>query len=128
MIESYRDLKAWRDALDLVDGVYRLSGTWPTDERFGLIAQIRRAAVSVPSVLAEGHARASTREYVRYVSVSLGSLAELETQLIISVRLGYTRPDECDALLAQADEIGRMLRGLQKALDAKLQGGRQLAP
>ena len=93
---------------------------WPKDERFGLTSQFRRAAVSVPSALAEGHARASTREFAHYVSIALGSLAELETQLFISVRLGFTSEEECDRLLARADEIGKMLRGLQKALVNKV--------
>ena len=128
MIESYRDLKAWQGALELVEAIYRLSSSWPKDERFALTSQVRRAAVSVPSVLAEGHARASTREFAHYVSVASGSLTELETQLIISVRLGFTSRETCDGLLARSDEVGKMLRGLQKALDSKVSARSRVAP
>jgi four helix bundle protein len=131
MIESYRDLVAWQKAMDLVERMYSITARFPDTERFGLVSQLRRAVVSIPSVLAEGHARGSTREFSRYVSVARGSLAEVETQLVIAQRLGFVDPDESSALLAQCDEQGRVLRGLKKSLDNKISksdGRSALAP
>jgi four helix bundle protein len=120
MIESYRDLLAWQKAMNLVENVYALTKRLPDAERFGLTAQLRRAAVSIPSTLAEGHARASTREFSRYVSIARGSLAEVETQLLIAQRLGYVDAGATAPLLSDCDEQSRMLRGLKKSLDNKL--------
>jgi four helix bundle protein len=116
VIRSFKDLGVWQKAIDLVVIVYELSGKFPADERFGLISQMRRAAVSVPSNIAEGHARHTTQEFKRFVGNAMGSLAELETQLVISRRLGYARND--DAIEDAIAEVGRMLRGLQKKLDS----------
>ena len=120
MIESYRDLKAWQKAMDLVENVYSFTARLPDDERFGLAAQLRRAAVSIASNIAEGHARASTREFSRYIAVARGSLAEVETQVLIVRRLKMTDQGAAEALLSRCDEQGRVLRGLKKALDNKI--------
>jgi four helix bundle protein len=120
MVESYRDLVVWQRAMELVEGIYKFTARLPDAERFGLVAQLRRAAVSIPSVLAEGHARASTREFSRYVSIARGSLAEIETQLLITQRLDLASNQASDLLLAQCDEQSRLLRGLKKALDNKI--------
>lgn len=120
MIKSYRELDVWREAVDLVEAIYAISATFPSDERFGLTTQIRRAAVSVPSNIAEGHARPSTRDFLRFLAISLGSLAELETQLVIAGRLGMIEDCELQRLQSDSDRIGRMIRGLVKSLSAKL--------
>ena len=117
---NFRDLKVWQSAMQLAQAIYSLTAGFPKSEVYGLSSQIRRAAVSVPSNIAEGHARDSTREYLRFISIAMGSLAELETQLLLSEKLSYLRPTGLQDLLAQADEIGRMLRGLQKTLKKKL--------
>jgi four helix bundle protein len=118
-------LDAWRDAMDLVATVYAFSNTLPDCERFGLIAQIRRAAVSVPSNIAEGAARRSSQEYLRFLSIARGSLAELDTQLQIAVRLGYPKPDAAvDPLL---DKTFSKLNALIRAIDRR-ESSRRGAP
>ncbi len=86
-IASYRDLNVWREGIALTVAVYELTGKFPAHERFGLVSQMRRCAISVPSNIAEGHARLSTRDFLRHLSISLGSLAELETQIYLSQEL-----------------------------------------
>jgi four helix bundle protein len=131
MIESYRDLDVWQMAVDLCALAYRISAKLPRDERFELSAQIRRAAVSIPANIAEGHARASTKEYARFVSIAMGSLAELETLIVVAERVGHELPEEVSPFMNQADQLGRKLRGLLKSLHSKLavsQGQRAPAP
>jgi four helix bundle protein len=118
-IRSYRDLKVWQLGMEIVEAVYQLSSSYPKDETYGLTSQIRRAAVSVPANIAEGHARAFTKEYQRHLSIAVGSLAEVETYLELCVRLGYCRVDSVGAVQKMTDEERRMLRGLQRALRAK---------
>ncbi len=118
-LRSYRDLEVWRRSIDLVEAIYRASSAWPSDERFGLTSQIRRAAVSVPSNIAEGAARRGTREFLQFLSIAKGSLAEVETQLTLAGRLGYLPAAAGEMLLGSAAEIGRMLAGLTKALRTK---------
>jgi four helix bundle protein len=118
-IRGYRDLLVWRKAMDWVEGVYEATSHWPRDERFGLISQIRRAAVSVASNIAEGAARRSTGEFIQFLGISRGSLAEAETQLLLAERLGYLPDSDADALLGAAEEISRMLVALIISLKAK---------
>jgi four helix bundle protein len=106
--------------MDLVTTTYSLTSLFPKSETFGLSGQMQRAAISIPSNIAEGHARDSTREYLRFVSIAMGSLAEIETQLILTNRLNYIEQERLGTLLGQTGEIGRMLRGLQHSLKAKL--------
>ena len=115
-VRSYRDLEVWRYAVDWTVCIYRATTTWPSDERFGLIAQVRRAAVSVASNIAEGAARRSTGEFLQFLGMAQGSLAEAETQLIIAVRLGYLQKADHLALTTSADQISRMLASLVAAL------------
>ncbi len=122
-VTSYRDLKVWVVSIELVEIVYRVTSAFPKGEMFGLVIQLRRGSVSVASNIAEGHARASTREYLHHVSIALGSLAELETQLIIAERLGYVDENALRPILSKADEVGKMLRGLQKSLRGKIGAG-----
>jgi four helix bundle protein len=97
--------------------VYQNTGRFPATERFGLAAQMRRAAVSIPSNIAEGHSRSGSRDFMRFLSIALGSVAEVETQTIISTELGFLQSAERDDMLAQLDSIGKMLRGLQKSIE-----------
>jgi four helix bundle protein len=90
-IQSYRDLSVWQLGTDIAEHVYRLTREFPADERFGLISQLRRAAASVPANIAEGNARASTKEYLQHLSIAVGSLAEIETFLDLANRLSYAQ-------------------------------------
>ncbi len=105
----YKDLKSWQKAMDLTAEVYRLTKKLPKDELYGLTNQLRRAAVSIPSNIAEGNARASTREYLRFLSIARGSVAEVETQLLLCVRLGYLTQEDTKAILSLQNEVERML-------------------
>jgi len=116
---SYRDLQVWRRALDWAEAVYRISKRWPSDERFGLTSQARRAAVSIAANIAEGAGRRTTGEFLQFVGIAKGSLAEAETLLLLSARLAYTPEDEIDDLINEANEIGRMLSGLSSSLSAR---------
>ena len=110
---NYRDLVAWQKSMNLAEEIYRTTARYPTEERYGLTAQIRRAAVSVPSNIAEGQGRKSTDdEFVRFLHIALGSLAELETQLELSTRLKFVSTDHAKVLRASTDEVGRLLYGL----------------
>ena len=119
-INSYRDLTVWQLAMQLTEDVYRITSTFPNKEIYALTNQLQRAAVSIPSNLAEGHARSSTKDYLRFISIAMGSLAELETQIELSKRLGYIDQSKLGEMLAKADELGRMLQSLRKALKSKL--------
>ncbi|MEW5903982.1 MAG: four helix bundle protein [Pseudomonadota bacterium] len=99
--------------------IYKVTADFPCDERFGLTSQIRRAAVSVPSNIAEGHGRKATGAYLNHISISLGSIMELETQIQIAERLGFLDSSTCTRLLSQSDEIGRMLGGLKKSISSQ---------
>jgi four helix bundle protein len=110
-----KDLIVWQKAMDLVVETYRLTTTFPKSEVYGLASQMRRAAVSVPSNIAEGHALKQTQAYERHLAIACGSLSELETQLEIATRLGYL-PSENRPIIEKAHEVGRMLAGLRKSL------------
>ena len=110
------DLVAWREAMKLVESIYRDTEDFPQKETFGLTAQMRRAAVSIPSNLAEGAARNSRKEFAQFVGISCGSLAELETQLSLSVSLGYLKPDA--QRLDQVTFVGKLVRSLRRSLRA----------
>jgi four helix bundle protein len=97
-IKDHKDLEAWRIAMDMVSQVYLLSGSFPENERYGLTSQMRRAAVSVPSNIAEGQARGLTRAGLNHFAIALGSLAELETQVEIAVRLGFVTSEATEGL------------------------------
>ena len=118
-VRHYRDLLVWQKSVTWVEAIYAATRAWPQDERFGLISQVRRAAVSVPTNIAEGCARRSTGDFVRFLSIARGSLAEVETQLIIATRLGYLDPAAETSLLEAADELSRMLAGLIAKLEER---------
>jgi four helix bundle protein len=115
--DSYRELIAWQKARVLVRTVYSVTSDWSADERFGLTAQVRRAAVSVPSNIAEGSGRSGIREFRRGLSLAHGSLCELETQIMLGIDLGLCNPQAGAAVLTQAAEVGRIIRGLIQSLD-----------
>jgi four helix bundle protein len=119
-IRSYRDLRVWQDSMDLVVETYRTTSRFPKEERYSLVDQLRRAAVSVPSNIAEGHGRSRTGDYLRYLSVAVGSLHELETQVQIATRLEYISDDVQKKLLDACAAIGRMLSALIRALRRRL--------
>ncbi len=102
--------------MDLAVAVYRYTAGFPKDERFGLVSQMNRAAVSVPSNIAEGSALNSTKELLRFIEIAFGSLAELETQIVLSQHLGFGDSQAAVALLENSDEVGKMLRGLEHRL------------
>jgi four helix bundle protein len=111
MLKSYRELDVWQEAWALVEAIYALSTRFPSEERFGLSSQIRRSSVSIPSNIAEGHARPTTRDYLRFIGISLGSLAEMETQLLLAQRLGYIDHATLDATLQASERVGRSFGG-----------------
>jgi four helix bundle protein len=117
-IKSYQDLDVWKIGMAVVKTVYSLTANFPSEERFGLISQMRRAAISIPSNIAEGHARKSRAEFRQFISVALGSLAELETQLILSQDLNFMKKEATEAIMLQLDTLGKMLRGLSKSLSS----------
>ncbi len=114
--KSYRDLEVWKKAMSVAKEIYKATSEFPAEERFGLVNQLRRAAVSVPSNLAEGHARATAADFSRFISISMGSVAEVETQILLSAELGYLDHKNKDLLLSELDLVGKMLRGLSKAI------------
>jgi len=116
-VRRYTDLLAWQKAMDLVEQTYRLTKAFPKEELYGLTSQLRRAAVSIPSNIAEGHCRKGRREYIHHVSIALGSLGEVETQLLIAQRLGYAGDGNMTGCLAAASETGRILVGLLNSLE-----------
>jgi four helix bundle protein len=113
---SFRDLEVWKLAIDFVKKVYQTTNSFPPSENFGLINQIRRAAVSIPSNIAEGQGRNSTKEFRQFLAISLGSLAELETQLIIAKEIEYLTLHELNPLLTILDRIRKMIKGLSKGI------------
>ena len=109
---SFRDLKVWQQAMELVEDVYRVTSRFPTEERFALSTQIRRAAVSIPSNIGEGRRRKRQRAYLHYLDIALGSQGEVEVQLEIARRLGFLAPLDHERLANPTAEIGKMLNGL----------------
>lgn len=112
MAQSYRQLVAWQKAMEFVTEIYRATQTFPRDEIYGLTSQLRRAAISVPSNIAEGQARYSRREFNRFLMVARGSLAEIETQITIATSLDYLTSATTRLLLSKTAELGRILNGL----------------
>jgi len=115
-LNSYRELTVWARSLELVGEVYRLTGSFPADERFGIVSQLRRAAVSIPANIAEGYGRATRGEYLNHLSVARGSVNEVEALLHVSAHLGMTTPDSLATALGFANELQRMLARLRSSL------------
>lgn len=121
-ITSYRDLVAWQKSFRFGLAVYRASAGFPSDERFGLVSQTRRSAISVTSNIAEGYGRGSTKDYLRFLRQARGSLYEVDTQLLFAVELGYLDRERHVALQDMADEVGRLLGGLIRGVEHKDRG------
>jgi carbamoyl-phosphate synthase large subunit len=117
---SYKQLRVWQNGMELVRRVYRMTSSFPRQEAFGLSSQMQRAAVSIPANIAEGHTRGTTKEFLRYVTMSHGSLAELETMLLVALDLQYVNQKDHDKLTAICDLTGKMLDALRRALVKKL--------
>ena len=113
---NYRDLIAWKRAFELTLAVYEETAGFPMEEKFGITAQLRKACVSIPSNIAEGEGRKSASEFRRYLFIALGSLKEVETQILISDALGYFKPNEAGQLILLAAEVGRLINGLTRSL------------
>ncbi|MDP4220849.1 MAG: four helix bundle protein [Bacteroidota bacterium] len=116
IIQTYRDLKAWNEAMDLVEDIYKLTKTLPPEEQYGLKSQIRRCAVSLPSNIAEGHGRKGNKEFMHHLSIAKGSLSELETQLILCVRLEYVSRADLKPVWNRAQTLSKLISGLIRSL------------
>jgi four helix bundle protein len=117
--KNYQDLIVWQKAMNLVQLIYDATKSFPKEETYGLTSQIRRAAVSIPSNIAEGQGRASAAEFRRFRSIAHGSVREVETQIMISQRLAYLRADATQRILEQSGEVGRLINGLSSSLSAR---------
>ena len=115
-MKTHKDLDVWKYSIDFVTEIYSSTKQFPSDEKFGLTSQIRRAAISIPSNIAEGSARKSNKEYIYFLYIALGSASEVETQLIISLNLKYISKEIYDTLNSQLDTIFKLLIGLIKYL------------
>lgn len=116
VLESFRDLRVWQGGMELVEEIYRFTTQFPADEKFGLVSQMRRAAVSIPSNIAEGYVRESTQEYLRHLSIAQASLAELQTQLEIAERLGFLPNEEVTRVLQASTSLAKQLYALRNAI------------
>jgi four helix bundle protein len=118
MAKPHHNLVVWKRSLAFVTQIYRMTALLPAEERFGLVSQMRRAAVSIPSNIAEGAARNTHKEFMNFLYIAQGSASELETQMLISRDLGFIDKADIDGLLSELDEISKMLIGLQKSLQS----------
>ena len=115
-MQSFRELRVWQAAMNLVENIYRLTQAFPKHETYGLASQIQRSAVSIPSNVAEGHTREHLKECLHHLSIAQASLAELETQLEISMRLKCLPPDQFKQILSDGNSLGRQLYALRNSL------------
>ncbi len=120
-LKHYQELIAWQKAMDLVTLAYEISAGFPREEMFGLALQIRRAAVSIPSNIAEGQGRKTTRDFIHFLGIAQGSLQELETQIIVADRLRYLNAETKAGLMELSCEVGRLIHGLVNSLKEKAQ-------
>lgn len=117
VIQSYRDLKVWQQAMDLAEECYRMTRQFPKEELYGMTSQVRRSAASVAANIAEGHGRNSRGEYIQFLCVAQGSLKELETHLILAARVGLIGHGLTEKALEQSEGLGKMLRALIRSLE-----------
>jgi len=118
-VRSFKELRVWQGAMELVEVIYRLTASLPSEENHGLESQLRRAAVSIPSNIAEGQSRTSTKEFLNHLSMARGSLAEIETQLEITVRLGFFSAERVAAADSSIQKLGKQMHALRKALEVR---------
>lgn len=119
-MSSYKDLEVWNKAMDLVVLCYRLTDEFPKSETYGLTSQLQRAAVSIPSNIAEGRERQHDKEFIQFLSIAYGSLAEVETLIQLAARLSYVSNDHVDQIIENTKEVGRMINGLRKSIKKSL--------
>ncbi len=119
MVRTHKDLDVWQKSLDFAETIYNLTENFPSDEKFGLVSQLRRAAVSVTSNIAEGAGRHSSREFAQFLYIALASTSEIETQIILSERLGYIKSGSKD-VLNDLEVIRKLLSGLIRAVKNKV--------
>ena len=115
-LKTSQELIVWQKAMDLVEEVYKASRSFPREEIYGLTSQLRRAAISIPSNVAEGQGRRTTPDFLRHLSIAYGSLLELETQILIATRLSYLAQGKCHDVMNMAGEVGRLMNGLMSSL------------
>ena len=115
-VKNFRELIAWQKSVDLVIEIYQASASFPKEELYGLTSQLRRAAISIPSNIAEGQGRDSTPEFLRFLSIAYGSICELQTQVIIAQRLEYLSDKTANSLFELSAEVARIVNGLRNAL------------
>lgn len=128
LVKSHHDLIAWRKAIALVIEIYEVTVQFPKHELYGLTSQLRRAAVSVASNIAEGHGRTTSGEFVQFLGQARGSLCEIETQIVIARELGYIDAGHEDRLITRIDELGRILNGLIGSIKSRKLRRATLAP
>jgi four helix bundle protein len=116
--KHYKELLVWQKGMNLAKLVYKLTVSFPADERFGIVSQLRRAAVSIPSNIAEGQARRGTKEFLQFLSIAEGSLAELETQLLLSLELQSCQKAQTEPALKEIDELQKMIGALKRKLSS----------
>lgn len=114
--QSYRDLIVWQKGIDLVKKIYLITQKFPEEEKYGLVSQMRRAAISIPSNIAEGQARRTTGEFIQFISIAEGSTAELDTQIIVGIELNYIPKEQVQDIFALLSEIKKMLNALRRKL------------
>ncbi|MEI6580083.1 MAG: four helix bundle protein [Eubacteriales bacterium] len=119
-LQSYNELNVWKKSIDLVEQIYLTTSDFPKDEMYSLTNQIRRAAISIPSNIAEGQARKTTKDFLNFLSIAQGSRAELETQVIIANRLKYIDDNKTEQLLSTLTEIAKMLYSLSSRLRSQI--------
>ncbi len=122
MVKHYKELIVWQKAIELVTDIHRVTASFPTEERFGLVSQLRRAAVSVPSNIAEGQGRSSTGEFKLFLGHARGSLCEVESQLVIAGNLGFVQENDLQRFDDLTKEVGRLLNGLIRSLEQHSSG------
>ena len=116
---THKDLNVWKKAIDFVTSLYRITDNYPKSETYGIVSQLRRASVSIPSNIAEGSARNHNKEFIQFLYIALSSSVEVETQLIISYNLKYITKLELEGLSSELDSIGKMIQGLIKSIKNK---------
>ncbi len=119
MLKNYKELKVWQRPYQLCLEIYKITKRFPNEGKYGLISQIRRAAVSVPSNIAEGYGRKTTPEYIRFLYIAYGSNCEMETQILLSRDLGYIKTGKLEIIKEKVREVERMLKALIKSLEKK---------
>ena len=119
-METHKDLRVWHQGIELVTAIYLITKTYPKEEIFGLVSQMRRAAISVPSNIAEGYARGTDREKLHFLRISSGSMSEIETQVMLSLNLGYISQDSYKELSEKVTSVWKQLNALISSIKKRL--------